>query len=119
MDDRSSIPGRVREFFSSPTRPDLFGILFILLSYGYRGLLAPGIIRPGREAYHSPPSKAGVKNPWTYTSIPPYVFMAWYLVKYRIRLHGMVKARCYLMLFCGSEVNFDSSYSCSSSSGWK
>jgi hypothetical protein len=30
------------------------------------------------------------KNVEDYTSIPPYVFMEWCLVKYRIRLNGMV-----------------------------
>jgi hypothetical protein len=30
----------------------------------------------GRAADHSPPSGADVKNSWTYTSTPPYVFMA-------------------------------------------
>jgi len=44
---------------------------------------------PGNEADHSPPSSAEVKNAWSYTSTPPYVFMAWCLVKYRIRLHGI------------------------------
>jgi hypothetical protein len=34
--------------------------------------------RPGREADHSLPSSAEVKNAWSYTSIPP------------IRLHGVV-----------------------------
>jgi hypothetical protein len=34
--------------------------------------------RPGREASHSTPSSAEVKNKWSYTSIPP------------IRLHGVV-----------------------------
>jgi hypothetical protein len=34
--------------------------------------------RPGREADHSPPSSAEVKNAWSYTSSPP------------IRLHGVV-----------------------------
>jgi hypothetical protein len=36
------------------------------------------IMRPRREADHSPPSSAEVKNAWRYTSIPP------------IYLHGMV-----------------------------
>jgi hypothetical protein len=27
--------------------------------------------RPGREAHHSPPSNAEVKNEWSYTSTPP------------------------------------------------
>jgi hypothetical protein len=29
------------------------------------------------------PSKAEVKNSWNYTSTPPYVFLAWYLIKHR------------------------------------
>jgi hypothetical protein len=39
---------------------------------------------------HSPPSSAVVKNAWSYTSTSPYVFMVWYLVKHRLRLHGLV-----------------------------
>jgi len=38
----------------------------------------PGIKRPGREAYHSPLSRAEVKNAWSYICIPP------------IRLHSVV-----------------------------
>jgi hypothetical protein len=38
---------------------------------------------PGREADHSPPSSAEVKNAWSYTSTPQYVFMALYLFKQR------------------------------------
>jgi hypothetical protein len=30
----------------------------------------PGIQRPGRDADHSPPSIAEVKNDWSYTSFP-------------------------------------------------
>jgi hypothetical protein len=36
-----------------------------------------------READHSPPSSAEVKNAWSYTSTPQYAFMAWCLVKNR------------------------------------
>jgi hypothetical protein len=39
--------------------------------------------RPGGEVDHSPPSSAEVKNAWSYTSTPQYVFMAWCLVKHR------------------------------------
>jgi len=42
------------------------------------GALSLGVKRPGREAHHSPPSSAEVKNAWNYTSTPP------------IRLHGVV-----------------------------
>jgi hypothetical protein len=47
------------------------------------GALSLGVKRPGREADHSPPSSAEVKNAWSYTSTPQYVFMAWCLVKHR------------------------------------
>ena len=39
----------------------------------------PRINRLGREADHSPPPNAEVKNTWSYTSIPPHDFM---------RVHG-------------------------------
>jgi hypothetical protein len=45
--------------------------------------LSLGVKRPRHEADYSPPSSAEVKNTWSYTSTPPYVFMAWCLVKYR------------------------------------
>jgi len=45
--------------------------------------LSLGIKRPGREASHSSPSSAEVKNAWSYTSTPQSVFMEWYLVKHR------------------------------------
>jgi hypothetical protein len=35
------------------------------------GALSLGVKRPGREADHSPPSSAEVKNAWSYTSTPP------------------------------------------------
>jgi hypothetical protein len=48
------------------------------------GVLSLGVKRPDREADHSPPSSTDVKNAWSYTSTPQYVFMAWYLVKHRV-----------------------------------
>jgi hypothetical protein len=45
------------------------------------GTLSPRIKRPGREADHSPTSRAEVKNAWSYSCTPLYVFMAWCLVK--------------------------------------
>jgi hypothetical protein len=47
------------------------------------GALSLGVKRLGREADHSPPSCAEVKNAWSYTSTPQYVFVAWCLVKHR------------------------------------
>jgi hypothetical protein len=40
-----------------------------------------GVNWPGREADHSLPSSAEVKNAWSYTFTPSYVFMAWCFVK--------------------------------------
>jgi len=40
-----------------------------------------GVKWPCREADHSPQSSAKVKNVWSYTSTPLYVFMAWYVIK--------------------------------------
>jgi hypothetical protein len=39
---------------------------------------------PGREADHSPPSSAEVKNAWSYTSTPQYALMAWCSVKIKV-----------------------------------
>jgi hypothetical protein len=47
------------------------------------GALSLGVKLPGREAAHSPPSSAEVKNAWSYTSTSQHVFMAWCLVKHR------------------------------------
>jgi hypothetical protein len=33
-----------------------------------------------REAHHSPPYSAGVKNAWNYTSTSQYVVMVWYVI---------------------------------------
>jgi hypothetical protein len=32
---------------------------------------------------HSSPSSAEIKNAWSYTSIPSYVFLVWCLIKHR------------------------------------
>jgi hypothetical protein len=47
------------------------------------GVLSLGVKRPGSEADHPLPSSADVKNAWSYTSTPQYVFMVWCLVKHR------------------------------------
>jgi hypothetical protein len=48
------------------------------------GALSRGVKRPGREADHSPPSSAEVKEcVELYTSTLQYALMAWCLVKHR------------------------------------
>jgi len=44
-----------------------------------------GVKRPVHDADNSPPSSAKVMNKRSYTCTPQYVFMAWCLIKGRIR----------------------------------
>jgi len=45
------------------------------------GAISLGVKRPGREADHSFPSSAAVKNAWSYTPTPQYAFMGWFSIK--------------------------------------
>jgi hypothetical protein len=49
------------------------------------GDLSQGVKRLGREADHTSPSIAEVKNAWSYTSTPLYTSMAWCSVKRKHR----------------------------------
>jgi hypothetical protein len=62
LDDRGSIPDRGRGFFFSPLRPDWLWGPPSLLFNGYWGPFPGGEVRPGRDADHSTPSSAEVKN---------------------------------------------------------
>jgi hypothetical protein len=42
-----------------------------------------GVKQPGCEADHPSLSSDDVKNAWSYTSTPPFIFMMWCLVKHR------------------------------------
>jgi hypothetical protein len=64
----------------------LWGLLS-LLPNGYQGLFPWGLKRPGREADHSLPSGAEIKNALSYTSTPP------------IRLHGVVLSQAQGQLY--------------------
>jgi hypothetical protein len=68
MNDRSSSPGRGWGlfFFATASRPALTPTQPHIL---WRG----GVVRPVREADHSPPFNAYVKNACSYTSTPPCV----------------------------------------------
>jgi hypothetical protein len=95
LEEWCSISGRGRNFFSSSPLPDWFWDPPSLLFSEYRELF------PRRQ------SGRGVKvttnlhlaSRLSYTSTPPYVFMAWYLVKHRdnftfttfsLRLHPLL-----------------------------
>jgi hypothetical protein len=72
---RSSSPGGGKNFHFSvssrralgPTQPPILWV---------PGALSPGVKRNVREADHSPPNSAEVKETWVCTSTAPYVFMA-------------------------------------------
>jgi len=69
-------------FFSSQLCPDQLWGPLSFLSIGYWGLfpLGKGL---SHEADQSPLSIAEVKNVWSYTPTPPYIFNVWCLVKHR------------------------------------
>jgi len=60
----------------------------------------------GHESDHSPSSSAEVKNEWSCTSMSPYVYMAWCLIKQLLHLHRLIlssaQGQLYLLpLPCG------------------
>jgi hypothetical protein len=63
--------------FTTVSRSDL-GLTQLPIQW-VPGALFLGVKRPGRG--HSPPSSAGLKNVWSYTTTPQYAFMAWCSVK--------------------------------------
>jgi len=52
-------------------------------SYAMVTIFLRGVKRPECEADHSPLSSAKLKNAWSCTCTPQFVFVAWYLVKHR------------------------------------
>jgi hypothetical protein len=40
-----------------------------------------------------------VKKVWSYTSTSPYIFMAWYIIKHRIHLYGVVLSQAQGQLY--------------------
>jgi hypothetical protein len=75
LDDRGAglrVPVGSR-ILSSPHRPDR---LWGSPTQGVPGTISPEVKLPGREADHSLPASAEVKQMWTYTSTPPYTIMA-------------------------------------------
>jgi hypothetical protein len=61
LDDRGSIPGRSKKYFSSAQCPDRFKGPPSLLYNGYHGSFLV-IESPGQKAYHSHPFSSEVKN---------------------------------------------------------
>jgi hypothetical protein len=92
LDDRSSrvrFPAGAGNFSLHHRVQNASGAYPVSYPMGTRSSF-PGVKRPGREADHSPPSNSEVKNAWSCTSAPQYVFMVWCLMKQWIHLHGVI-----------------------------
>jgi hypothetical protein len=79
LDSCSSIPGSDKIFFSTTHCPNWFWNQSSLISNGHWWLCLK-VKEPRREAAHSSPSSAEVKEWWSYTSISPHVFIMWCLI---------------------------------------
>jgi len=60
-------------FFSFPKLPDMPWNPLCLQFRGF-WVSSLGLNQPGRELNHSPPSSTEIKNEWSHTAIPLYVF---------------------------------------------
>jgi hypothetical protein len=76
LDDRGFESRQGLGIFSTASRPALWPTQ--PPTQWVSGALSLGVKRQGSEVDHSPPSRAEVKNAWSYNSTPP------------IRLHGVV-----------------------------
>jgi hypothetical protein len=56
--------------------PDQSGGLPSLLLNGYPEALSLGIKLPGHEVDHLPPYSGEMRNAWSYTYAPSFIFMA-------------------------------------------
>jgi hypothetical protein len=87
-------PGRVKNFHSGisakpplgPTQPPSQLVL---------GYISYRVKWQGREGDHSPPTSAEVKKAWMHTSIPPYVFMTYCLIKYMTNSFYSLQDHCF------------------------
>jgi hypothetical protein len=73
LNDRGSIPGSGRNYFvlATTSKPILRPTQSLI--EWVPGALSLGVKRSEREADHSPPSSAKVKNTWSVTFAPPHV----------------------------------------------
>jgi hypothetical protein len=94
-DDRGSSPGRGREFFSSPPRPDRLWSPPSLLSSGYQGI-SLGVKRPRREADHPVPKS---RKRGAIPQLPHYTFTAWCSVKAQGQLYVYLTSASFMPHF--------------------
>jgi hypothetical protein len=80
--NHGSISDRARRLFSSPRGPDRLVFTDSPIQWAQRASYH-GAKQPGREADHTALSNVKVKNVWSYTSTPLFVFMALFLIKHR------------------------------------
>jgi hypothetical protein len=75
---------RQEDFHSSTASRPVLGLIRSPIQW-VLGNLSLRVRRSRRDAFHSPPSYAEVKNAWSCTSFLPYVFIAWCLINYSQR----------------------------------
>jgi len=85
--------GAMLGIFLSPPRPYRLWCPYSLIPSGYRRLFTPVVKRLKHKTEHSLPYSADVKNVWSFTTAPQYVFMSWCLIKQQIHLHDMVLSK--------------------------
>jgi hypothetical protein len=77
------------DFVKNDISKQIWGSPSLLFNeYRRGGAVSLGVKRPRLEADHSPLSSAEFKNACSSVYTPPYVFMAWYLVKHRDNLYN-------------------------------
>jgi hypothetical protein len=76
---RSSSPGGGKNFYSSISSRPALRLTGPPIQWEPEAL-SPRVMRPGREADHSPPTSAEVKKTWVYICTPPYAFMVLCLI---------------------------------------
>jgi hypothetical protein len=62
---------------------------------GTRGLIPQGVEQMECEPDHSPPSSTKVRNWWSYTFTPPYIFLVWCLIKPKNNLTFTFEVKLY------------------------
>jgi hypothetical protein len=68
-------------FLSATTSGSALGPPSLLFS-GYEDLFSLGVKWLGHEVGNTSSSVVEVKNVWSYTFIPPYIFMTWCFIMY-------------------------------------
>lgn len=79
-------PWQRQRFFFSLRESDQLWIPPSLLSSRYHGSFPQGYTSRGHRIDHSSPFRAKFKNVRSYASLSSYIYMAWHLIKHKVKL---------------------------------